>query len=129
MASSEPANVMRMKLLRYKILRQSAGVPGRVLGEAALTSSMCTSPSAPKSESALSTKYVAGHVRSPALYTVSKSSRMSAAQLVCGAGCGFGADLISTAYSGTGALKTDFTRTGKRTLAGRSLVRLIGQCR
>ncbi|XP_050296050.1 phosphatidylinositol-3-phosphatase SAC1 [Anthonomus grandis grandis] len=28
------------------------------------------------------------------------------------------ADLISTQYSGTGALKTDFTRTGKRTKAG-----------
>ena len=28
------------------------------------------------------------------------------------------ADMISTAYSGTGALKTDFTRTGKRTKAG-----------
>lgn len=28
------------------------------------------------------------------------------------------ADLVSTQYSGTGALKTDFTRTGKRTMAG-----------
>eukprot|EP00735_Rhodelphis_limneticus_P009063 TRINITY_DN2515_c0_g1::TRINITY_DN2515_c0_g1_i1::g.19455::m.19455 TRINITY_DN2515_c0_g1::TRINITY_DN2515_c0_g1_i1::g.19455 ORF type:complete len:657 (-),score=195.19,sp/Q6GM29/SAC1_XENLA/38.33/6e-111,Syja_N/PF02383.13/4.7e-78 TRINITY_DN2515_c0_g1_i1:46-2016(-) len=28
------------------------------------------------------------------------------------------ADLISTLYAGTGALKTDFTRTGKRTLMG-----------
>ena len=28
------------------------------------------------------------------------------------------ADVISTQYSGTGALKTDFTRTGKRTKAG-----------
>lgn len=28
------------------------------------------------------------------------------------------ADLISLQYSGTGALKTDFTRTGKRTMAG-----------
>ena len=28
------------------------------------------------------------------------------------------ADSISIAYSGTGALKTDFTRTGKRTLVG-----------
>ncbi|CAH0717656.1 unnamed protein product, partial [Brenthis ino] len=28
------------------------------------------------------------------------------------------ADMISTQYSGTGALKTDFTRTGKRTRAG-----------
>jgi phosphatidylinositol 4-phosphatase len=28
------------------------------------------------------------------------------------------ADLISIAYSGTGALKTDFTRTGKRTTRG-----------
>lgn len=28
------------------------------------------------------------------------------------------ADLISTQYSGTGALKTDFTRTGKRTILG-----------
>lgn len=28
------------------------------------------------------------------------------------------ADLVSTQYSGTGALKTDFTRTGKRTLVG-----------
>ena len=28
------------------------------------------------------------------------------------------ADSISIAYSGTGALKTDFTRTGKRTLIG-----------
>ena len=28
------------------------------------------------------------------------------------------ADSISLAYSGTGALKTDFTRTGKRTLVG-----------
>lgn len=28
------------------------------------------------------------------------------------------ADLISTQYSGTGALKTDFTRTGERTVAG-----------
>jgi phosphatidylinositol 4-phosphatase len=28
------------------------------------------------------------------------------------------ADFISVAYSGTGALKTDFTRTGKRTLVG-----------
>lgn len=28
------------------------------------------------------------------------------------------ADAISIAYSGTGALKTDFTRTGKRTYAG-----------
>lgn len=28
------------------------------------------------------------------------------------------ADLISIQYSGTGALKTDFTRTGKRTIAG-----------
>lgn len=28
------------------------------------------------------------------------------------------ADIISTQYSGTGALKTDFTRTGKRTRAG-----------
>ncbi|XP_072390142.1 phosphatidylinositol-3-phosphatase SAC1 [Diabrotica undecimpunctata] len=28
------------------------------------------------------------------------------------------ADIISTQYSGTGALKTDFTRTGKRTKAG-----------
>jgi phosphatidylinositol 4-phosphatase len=28
------------------------------------------------------------------------------------------ADSISQAYSGTGALKTDFTRTGKRTKAG-----------
>ena len=28
------------------------------------------------------------------------------------------ADLISKAYAGTGALKTDFTRTGKRTRAG-----------
>lgn len=28
------------------------------------------------------------------------------------------ADSISLAYSGTGALKTDFTRTGKRTLIG-----------
>lgn len=28
------------------------------------------------------------------------------------------ADTISTQYSGTGALKTDFTRTGKRTKAG-----------
>ncbi len=28
------------------------------------------------------------------------------------------ADVISTQYSGTGALKTDFTRLGKRTKAG-----------
>lgn len=28
------------------------------------------------------------------------------------------ADFISRAYAGTGALKTDFTRTGKRTRAG-----------
>lgn len=28
------------------------------------------------------------------------------------------ADLISVQYSGTGALKTDFTRTGKRTIQG-----------
>ena len=28
------------------------------------------------------------------------------------------ADYVSTAYSGTGALKTDFTRTGKRTRVG-----------
>lgn len=28
------------------------------------------------------------------------------------------ADLVSTQYSGTGALKTDFTRTGKRTMLG-----------
>jgi hypothetical protein len=28
------------------------------------------------------------------------------------------ADVISTQYSGTGALKTDFTRTGKRTYLG-----------
>lgn len=28
------------------------------------------------------------------------------------------ANLISTSYSGTGALKTDFTRTGKRTKQG-----------
>lgn len=28
------------------------------------------------------------------------------------------ADLVSTQYSGTGALKTDFTRTGKRTFTG-----------
>lgn len=28
------------------------------------------------------------------------------------------ADVISTQYSGTGALKTDFTRTGKRTKPG-----------
>lgn len=28
------------------------------------------------------------------------------------------ADVISTQYSGTGALKTDFTRTGKRTKSG-----------
>lgn len=28
------------------------------------------------------------------------------------------ADLISIQYSGTGALKTDFTRTGKRTISG-----------
>lgn len=28
------------------------------------------------------------------------------------------ADFISVAYSGTGALKNDFTRTGKRTLVG-----------
>lgn len=28
------------------------------------------------------------------------------------------ADLVSTQYSGTGALKTDFTRTGKRTIQG-----------
>ena len=28
------------------------------------------------------------------------------------------ADLISKAYAGTGALKTDFTRTGKRTHQG-----------
>ena len=28
------------------------------------------------------------------------------------------ADMISLQYSGTGALKTDFTRTGKRTKAG-----------
>lgn len=28
------------------------------------------------------------------------------------------ADLVSTQYSGTGALKTDFTRTGKRTTQG-----------
>lgn len=28
------------------------------------------------------------------------------------------ADVISCAYSGTGALKTDFTRTGNRTKAG-----------
>jgi len=28
------------------------------------------------------------------------------------------ADVISTLYTGTGALKTDFTRTGKRTIAG-----------
>ena len=28
------------------------------------------------------------------------------------------ADLLSLHYSGTGALKTDFTRTGKRTMAG-----------
>ena len=28
------------------------------------------------------------------------------------------ADLISKAYAGTGALKTDFTRTGKRTRQG-----------
>lgn len=28
------------------------------------------------------------------------------------------ADVISLQYSGTGALKTDFTRTGKRTKAG-----------
>lgn len=28
------------------------------------------------------------------------------------------ADLISKAYAGTGALKTDFTRTGKRTRGG-----------
>lgn len=28
------------------------------------------------------------------------------------------ADLVSTQYSGTGALKTDFTRTGKRTAVG-----------
>lgn len=28
------------------------------------------------------------------------------------------ADLVSTQYSGTGALKTDFTRTGKRTITG-----------
>lgn len=28
------------------------------------------------------------------------------------------ADVVSTQYSGTGALKTDFTRTGKRTRAG-----------
>ena len=28
------------------------------------------------------------------------------------------ADAVSKQYSGTGALKTDFTRTGKRSLAG-----------
>lgn len=28
------------------------------------------------------------------------------------------ADAVSTTYSGTGALKTDFTRTGQRTKAG-----------
>lgn len=28
------------------------------------------------------------------------------------------ADLVSIQYSGTGALKTDFTRTGKRTRVG-----------
>lgn len=28
------------------------------------------------------------------------------------------ADYVSKAYSGTGALKTDFTRTGKRSWAG-----------
>lgn len=28
------------------------------------------------------------------------------------------ADIVSTQYSGTGALKTDFTRTGKRTRMG-----------
>ncbi|KAF9402281.1 Phosphoinositide phosphatase sac1 [Mortierella sp. AD011] len=28
------------------------------------------------------------------------------------------ADVVSRAYSGTGALKTDFTRTGKRTKSG-----------